>query len=318
LDWGKVSKTILVTGAAGFIGSHVAETVARQGSRVIAIDSFSPHLYSSELKRVNWDVLSKIPSINLFELDLCCDDFAELVSESDVIVNSAAVPGLMPSWDLFSEYLNSNVLALSKILEVLPVDSPKKIIQLSTSSVYGKIAIGDELNPTIPTSPYGVTKLAAENLLKVVADKKNLKFNILRLFSVYGPRQRPDMAFGIIIDKLITGEPISIYGDGSASRSNTYVGDVVAGILLACDSIDNFETYNICGSEEYSLNEVIAMLEKITGKKANLKFMPNRPGDQTATRGDYSKAFRKLGYHPKVSLEDGLRMQYEWFRSRAV
>ncbi len=311
-----MTKTILVTGAAGFIGSHVAETVARQGSRVIAIDSFSPHLYSSELKRVNWDVLSKIPSINLFELDLCRDDFAELVSESDVIVNSAAVPGLMPSWDLFSEYLNSNVLALSKILEVLPVSSPKKIIQLSTSSVYGKIAIGDELNPTIPTSPYGVTKLAAENLLKVVADKKNLKFNILRLFSVYGPRQRPDMAFGIIINKLITGAPISIYGDGSASRSNTYVSDVVAGILLASESDFDSQTYNICGNEQYTLNEVIKILENITGKKANLEFFPARPGDQSATGGNFSKASKELGYFPNWNLEQGLKHQYDWIKNQ--
>ncbi len=311
-----MSKTILVTGAAGFIGSHVAETAARQGSRVIAIDSFSPHLYSSELKRVSWDVLSKIPSINLFELDLCCDDFSELIWESDVIVNSAAVPGLMPSWDLFSEYLNSNVLALSKILEVLPVSSPKKIIQLSTSSVYGKFAIGDESSPTIPTSPYGVTKLAAENLLKVVAEKKNLKFNILRLFSVYGPRQRPDMAFGIIINKLITGEPISIYGDGSASRSNTYVSDVVAGILLACESAYDSQTYNICGNEEYTLSEVIKILEDISGKKANLEYFPARPGDQTTTRGNFSKASKDLGYSPNWNLKKGLKHQYEWIKNQ--
>jgi nucleoside-diphosphate-sugar epimerase len=311
-----MTKTILVTGAAGFIGSHVAETAANQGYRINAVDSFSSHLYSSELKRVNWDVLSRIPSVSLFELDLCHDDFSDLISESDVIVNSAAVPGLMPSWDLFPEYLNSNVLALSKILECLTNNSPKKVIHLSTSSVYGKFAIGDESNPTIPTSPYGVTKLAAENLLKVVAEKKNLKFNILRLFSVYGPRQRPDMAFGIILNKLITGKPISIYGDGSASRSNTYVSDVVAGILLACESDYNSQIYNICGNEDYTLNEVIKILEDITGKTANVENFPTRPGDQSVTRGDFSKASKELGYSPRWNLKQGLMHQYEWVKNQ--
>ena len=307
-----MTKTILVTGAAGFIGSHVAETAAKRGYRVNAIDSFSPHLYSPELKRANWNVLSGVSSINLFELDLCRDDVSQIVSESDIIVNSAAVPGLMPSWSLFSEYLNSNVLVLSKILESVPSDSPKRIIQLSTSSVYGKFALGDESNETSPTSPYGVTKLAAENLLKVIAEKKNLNFNILRLFSVYGPRQRPDMAFRIILNKLISGETISIYGDGTASRSNTYVEDVVEGILLACESNFNSQTYNICGSEEFSLNEVLAILERITGRKAKLRYCPIRPGDQNATKGDFSKAKRDLGYSPSWTLVNGLKQQYEW------
>lgn len=311
-----MTKRILVTGAAGFIGSHVAETAAQRGYSVNAIDSFSSHLYSSDLKRANWNVLSGISSINLFEGDLCRDDVSQLVLDSDIIVNSAAVPGLMPSWDLFSDYLDSNVLALSKILESIPNDSPKKVIQLSTSSVYGKFAVGDETNETSPTSPYGVTKLAAENLLKVVAEKKNLNFNILRLFSVYGPRQRPDMAFRIIVQKLIAGETIDIYGDGSASRSNTYVCDVVDGILLACESILNSGTYNICGKESYSLNEVLTLLESITGKKPNLRFLPARPGDQAVTMGDFSKAKKDLGYIPTWTLDKGLKEQYEWQKSQ--
>jgi len=312
-----MTKTILVTGAAGFIGSHLAETAALRGYRVNALDSFSPHLYSPSLKKANWNDLSKISSINLFELDLCRDDLVQLVSDSDVIVNSAAVPGLMPSWELFSEYLNSNVLALSKILEVIPNGSTKKIIQLSTSSVYGKFAVGNELNQTAPSSPYGVTKLAAENLLKVVAEKKNLNFTILRLFSVYGPRQRPDMAFRIILNKLISGEAIDIYGDGTASRSNTYVSDVVDGILLACGSKCNSEVYNICGHEEFTLSEVISILENITGEKANLRYLPVRPGDQSVTRGDFSKATRDLGYTPTWNLMQGLKLQYEWEKNQS-
>lgn len=312
-----MTKTILVTGAAGFIGSHLAEIAALRGYQVNAVDSFSPHLYSPQIKRANWDILASTPSIKLFELDLCHDDLTELISDSDVIINSAAVPGLMPSWDLFSEYLNSNVLALSKILEALPADSPKKVIQLSTSSVYGKFAVGDESSPTSPTSPYGVTKLAAENLLKVVADKKNLNFNILRLFSVYGPRQRPDMAFRIIINKLITGDVISIYGDGTASRSNTYVSDVVEGILLACESNFSSDTYNICGDEEFSLNDVISILEEITEKKANLEYLPVRPGDQTVTRGNFSKATKDLGYLPGWNLKQGLKQEYEWVKNQS-
>jgi nucleoside-diphosphate-sugar epimerase len=313
-----MAKRILVTGAAGFIGSHVAETAAKRGYSVNAIDSFSPHLYSSELKRANWNVLSGFSSINLFEGDLCRDDVSQLVLDSDIIVNSAAVPGLMPSWDLFSEYLDSNVLALSKILECIPNDSSKKIIQLSTSSVYGKFAVGDEKSETLPASPYGVTKLAAENLLKVVAEKKNLNFNILRLFSVYGPRQRPDMAIRIILQKLMTGETIDIYGDGTASRSNTYVSDVVDAILLASESSRKSETYNISGSEEFSLNEVLNILENVTGRKANLRFASNRPGDQSVTKGDYTKASRHLGYFPSVTLHEGLELEFEWLLRNPV
>lgn len=307
-----MTKTILVTGAAGFIGSHVAETAAKRGYRVNAIDSFSPHLYSPGLKRENWNVLSGISSINLVEGDLCRYDISELVLHSDIIVNSAAVPGLMPSWDLFSEYLNSNVLALSKILECVPNNSTKKIIHLSTSSVYGKFAVGDESSETLPVSPYGVTKLAAENLLKVVAEKKNLNFNILRLFSVYGPRQRPDMAIRIILQKLMTGETIDIYGDGTASRSNTYISDVVDAIILAIESNRMSETYNISGSEEFSLNEVLSILENVTGRKAKLRYTSIRPGDQSATKGDYTKASKHLGYFPSVTLRKGLELEFEW------
>ena len=307
-----MAKSILVTGAAGFIGSHLAEVAALQGYKVKAVDCFSPHLYPTRIKRENWNELSKLSSIELFELDLCRDDISRLVSDSDIIVNCAAVPGLMPSWELFSAYLDSNVLALSKILEVVETRSEQKIIQLSTSSVYGKYAIGGELNQTSPTSPYGVTKLAAENLIKVVGERKDLDFNILRLFSVYGPRQRPDMAYSIILNRLLTGEIIDIYGDGKASRSNTYVSDVTDGILLACNSAIKSEVYNICGGEEFTLNQVLRLLEDITGKKPNLRFMPIRPGDQSVTNGDFSKASKDFGYYPKVTLEKGLRFQYEW------
>jgi UDP-glucuronate 4-epimerase len=204
------------------------------------------------------------------------------------------------------------VIVLSRILDSIGSNSQQKIIQISTSSVYGKFAIGDELSETKPISPYGVSKLAAENLIKVISEQKNLNFNILRLFSVYGPRQRPDMAFNILTRKIFADQPITIYGTGEATRSNTYVKDIVDGVHGAIEKGAKGETYNICGREEYSLNDVITILEDLIGIKVKRNYSAPRPGDQESTKGDFSKAFRDFGYFPKTTLTDGLFNQVRW------
>ena len=313
-----MAETILVTGGAGFIGSHLVEISLKAGFKVKVIDSFLPNLYSAEIKKSNWQQLSSHKNVDLLEADICTAEISAIVKEADIIVNCAAMPGLMPSWNQFSTYLDSNVLVLSRILDQIKVNSPQKIIQISTSSVYGRVAIGNELSPTHPISPYGVTKLAAENLIKVVAEQKNLNFNILRLFSVYGPRQRPDMAYNIIIEKLLTNKTISIYGDGNATRSNTYVADVVQGILDCITGGRSGETYNICGNEEYSLNSVITMLENLTNRFAKISFLPTRPGDQAATKGDFSKASTDFHYFPRTRLAAGLTEQSRWMKAKDI
>ena len=303
---------ILVTGGAGFIGSHFVESCLSLGHKVVVIDSLLPNLYSPDLKSRNLDFFRHDSSVEIIEKDICKLNIKETIDSVDVIVNFAAMPGLLPSWNQFETYLNSNVLALSKILDSIEANSTQKIIQISTSSVYGKVAVGNERSETKPISPYGVSKLAAENLIKVIADQKNLDFNILRLFSVYGPRQRPDMAYDILTRQILANETITIFGDGEATRSNTYVEDVVNGIHGSIKSGAKGEIYNICGSEEYSLNAVISMLEEITSKTAKRVYQSPRPGDQTTTRGDFSKASKDFGYYPKTTLYKGLEKQVNW------
>jgi nucleoside-diphosphate-sugar epimerase len=313
LEIGKsMPQRILVTGGAGFIGSHFVQSCLALGYEVLVVDSLLPNLYSSDLKIRNLDLFRNDPNVEVLEKDLCKLNMKDVVSRVDVIVNFAAMPGLMPSWHQFETYLNSNVLALSRILDSVEANSNQKIIQISTSSVYGKIAIGNEQSETKPISPYGVTKLAAENLIRVIADQKNLDFNILRLFSVYGPRQRPDMAYDIVTRKILASETVKIFGDGESTRSNTYVDDVVNGIHGSIKSGIKGETYNICGSESFSLNSVLSMIEEITGKKANRTYLPPRPGDQAATRGDFAKASKDFNYHPKTKLIEGLENQIRW------
>lgn len=306
---------VLVTGAAGFIGSHLVEKCASSGFNVSAIDSFLPNLYSAEIKRNNWKHLSSLPNVEFHQMDLGRDDISEVIKASDIIINCAAMPGLMPSWSEFATYLNCNVLALSRILEQLELNSSKRIIQISTSSVYGREAIGNENSSTSPISPYGVSKLAAENLIRVISEQKNLDFQILRLFSVYGPRQRPDMAYNIMIKRLLSGEELSVFGDGTASRSNTYVADVVDGIMGSISDGSRGEIYNICGDESYSLNSVISMLEELMGVTAKINYLDVRPGDQTSTKGDFTKANLAFSYHPKTKLRDGLTRQIDWQRN---
>ena len=312
----RMRKTVLITGGAGFIGSHLAEGCALLDYKVQVVDSFLPNLYSADLKRRNWQELAPLSNIEFFEIDLCQDELSSLVNNADIIINCAAMPGLMPSWNQFSTYLNSNVLALSRILDQVSSNSQQKIIQISTSSVYGRVAKGDETSPTIPYSPYGVTKLAAEHLIRVVSEQKKLNFNVLRLFSVYGPRQRPDMAYSIIINKLLANEKISIFGDGSATRSNTYVSDVVNGIIGAIEGAKAGESYNISGGEEFSLNSVIGILESLTNRVALIENLPVRPGDQSATRGDFSKAAKDFNFHPAVGLSEGLGKQIQWVKNQ--
>jgi len=304
---------VLVTGAAGFIGSHLCEALAAQGHTVTGLDCFMSDLYPSEQKRKNWlDVKKTSPNIDLLELDLREKLDHKVFSGFEYIFHLAAMPGLSLSWTNFLLYSECNTLATNNLINSLDLVTMNKFFYISTSSVYGEIVDGDERSPLNPISPYGVTKLAGENLLNAYARAKTFEFNILRLFSVYGPRQRTDMAFNIFLKKILSGEQIDIYGDGTQSRANTFVLDVVDGIINAMINSNSSEIYNICGSNVYSVLEVIETLELITGKKANLNFVEERLGDQKRTFSVGSKARLELGFDPKTELESGLRQQYEW------
>jgi len=188
----------------------------------------------------------------------------------------------------------------------------KRFFYISTSSVYGKYVTGDETSALIPISPYGVTKLAAENLVAAFSQAHNLSFAIFRLFSVYGPRQRADMAFNIFIRKLLANDVIDIFGDGTQSRANTYVSDVVEGLIAGLSKSKHAEIYNLCGNEQTSVVQVLEILSELTGKSPMISRKRERIGDQQETRSVAQKARTQLDFYPKTTLREGLNNQVQW------
>lgn len=303
--------TILVTGAAGFVGSRLVEKLSEQGTQVIALDCFLPDLYSADIKRARFDAITQLAGVTGIVADLRTDDLSG-IGPVDVVVNEAAMPGLTKSWEDLKLYVDNNLYGMDRLLQAVAGDHLSKFIQISTSSVYGKVATGREDSPTHPHSPYGVSKLAAENLGFAHFANFGTPFTALRYFSVYGPGQRPDMAYYRFLDKARRGEPVEIYGDGEQRRTNTYVDDCVAATMLAIDRATPGEAYNISGVESASINEVLATIRDITGASLDVHYRDARPGDQKETRGDISKAHTQLGYAPTWDLTSGLTKQWEW------
>ena len=303
---------ILVTGGAGFIGSHLSEKLRLDGHEVTVIDSISNFLYGAAEKFENMGRFDDL-GIKFYKRDIATDPIDDLVEKQDVVINAAAIPGLVKSWDFINDYMQSNVIALGRLLGSCQRIGVGKVIQISTSSVYGMNAVGDETSILKPYSPYGVSKLASENLCHAYSQNFHIPIVILRYFSVYGPRQRPDMAYHKFINAILNEECIEIYGDGHQSRTNTYVSDIV-NATASCASTKTVEgeTLNISGVESIKLLDVIGLLEKMIGKKAQLKFSPPRDGDQRETRGDITKAERMINYKPSVDFESGLMKQVEW------
>lgn len=306
----------LVTGAAGFIGSHLCERLLALGHEVVGLDAFIPY-YPKPLKERNLVEALKNPRFRFHSLDLRTDDLRPAVDGVEVIIHLAAMPGLVASWSDFDLYLSCNVTATQRLLEAIKGSrSLKRFVYGSTSSVYGKFASGDETLPTKPVSPYGVTKLAGEHLAKAYLETFGTPVVTLRFFSVYGPRQRPDMAYNIFIKALLAGSPITIYGDGQQVRGNTYVADCVEAVIASANAQVG-ETYNIGGGEMVSVIDVLGKLERIAGKKFTVKNEPARLGDQRHTFADTTKLRRHLGWEPKMTLDEGLARQFEWQQNKS-
>jgi nucleoside-diphosphate-sugar epimerase len=304
----------LVTGAAGFIGSHLCERLLALGDEVIGVDAFIPY-YPKPLKERNLTDASKNARYRFLPLDLRSDDLKQAVECVDFVFHLAAMPGLVASWTEFDLYQSCNLTATQRLLEAVKGSpSLKRFVYGSTSSVYGKFASGDETLPTKPVSPYGVTKLAGEHLARAHLEIFGTPTVVLRFFSVYGPRQRPDMAYNIFIKALLTGSPITVYGDGQQVRGNTYVADCVEAVIASAGAQVG-ETYNIGGGEMVSILDVMAKLERIGGKKFTVKSEAARIGDQRHTFADTTKLRRHLGWEPKTGLDDGLARQFEWQRA---
>ncbi len=310
------NKAVLITGAAGFIGFHLASNLAIAGNRVTIVDNFNETLYPNDEKYIRWNLLRDLPSIVSRKLDLNSLDFQEIVADQDVIVNCAAIPGLTKSWTAPDDYIRSNTQAVANLASAVGRINPTaKIIHLSTSSVYGENAIGSERINLSPSSPYGITKLSGERILEALAVQYDLDFSILRLFSVYGSWQRPDMGIRIFIDAILRGHEFGLTANGEHTRSFTHVQDVVGAILICMNYTGPEKIFNIGGGEQCSILELIAKIELLTGLEAKSIQMASRAGDQFNTKADFSLATSELGYNPRISLREGLLEQILWQKS---
>ncbi len=304
--------TCLVTGCAGFIGSHLCERLLADGHRVVGVDCFTAY-YPRPVKERNLAPFRSHPDFTFHDLDLSTDPLGDAVGRAEVVFHLAAMPGLNQSWTDFDAYTRHNLTATRRLLEAVRGRPLRKFVYASTSSVYGKYASGDESLPTRPSSPYGITKLAGEQMCRVYHDEFALPVVVLRYFSVYGPRQRPDMGYHLFIDALLRGRPIPLTGDGLQVRGNTYVADCVEATVRAAEAVPG-EVYNLGGGELTTVIEVIRKIERITGKTAVIERHPPRKGDQLATGADAGKLYRHLGWRPTTTLDEGLARQVEWQR----
>lgn len=307
---------VLVTGSAGFIGSKVCELLLEAGIDVIGLDSMSNRLYPTATKAARHLQLKSWNAFSSLEGDVAEVDLHALIEGCDVIVHEAALPGLTLSWDAFADYNYNNVTVLGRLLKALTAFPKVRLVHASTSSVYGRTAVGDESQPLNPVSPYGVTKMAAEQLVYAYAVNFGVQATVLRYFSVYGPHQRPDMAYERFCHKLLLNETIPITGNGQQSRSNTYIDDVARATVAAVGSHEVGGVFNICGDEEMQLIEVVRILADELDVKPRFEFLENRPGDQFRTKGDASQARTRLRWVPRVSMNEGLRAQARSARDR--
>ncbi|MDJ0736529.1 MAG: GDP-mannose 4,6-dehydratase [Nostocaceae cyanobacterium] len=310
---------VIVTGVAGFIGSHLAETLLKQGKEVIGIDQFNDY-YDPVFKHKNVANLQSNPGFQLIEGDIQFLDWQSLLKDVDVVYHQAAQAGVRASWGQgFRAYTERNINATQVLLEAAKdAKDLTRLVFASTSSVYGDAETlpTHEGIPPQPVSPYGITKLAAERLCALYHKNFGVPFVSLRYFTVYGPRQRPDMAFHKFFKLVIEDEAIAIYGDGQQTRDFTFVSDVVAANLAAATVPKAVgEIFNIGGGSRVVLAEVLDMMAEIVGKPIKKNYIERAMGDARHTAADVSKARQILGYQPQVSLREGLIQEWEWVKS---
>jgi len=302
---------VLVTGCAGFIGSNLTDQLLKYGHEVFGIDCFTNY-YSQEIKRENIAHALKNPQFTFFQRDLLD---MNMYPDIDVVYHLAAQAGVRGSWGSdFSVYTRNNIEATQRLLEWYKDKNLKKFVYSSSSSVYGDVPLPMNEDMRLqPVSPYGVTKLAAEHLCYLYWKNFGLPTVSLRYFTVYGPRQRPDMAINKFVSAILNENPITLYGDGNQTRDFTYVSDVVEASIKASGSEPPGLVYNIGGGSRITVNELIKELEKNCGKSANISFVEQQKGDVKDTLADIVKVQSIFGWKPKVPIREGIKKYVQWY-----
>ena len=310
---------ILITGAAGFIGSHLCERLLSNGTSVVGLDNFDA-FYSKEIKKSNLAASLANDNFSFIEGDIRDDDCVENIFKKeniDAIIHLAAKAGVRPSIENPVEYQDVNINGTMVMLEAARKFDIKKFIFASSSSVYGnnkKVPFAESDNVDFPISPYAATKKAGELICHTYSHLYGIDMTCLRFFTVYGPRQRPDLAIHKFAKLIEAGKPIPVFGDGSMRRDFTYIDDIIDGVVSAVDKCQGYEIYNLGESRPVRLDKLIKEIEKALGKKAVINRLPKQPGDVFQTYADVTKAGQRLAYNPKTEIADGLMSFVKWLR----
>jgi UDP-glucose 4-epimerase len=300
----------LVTGCAGFIGSHLAESLLERGDQVVGVDAFADY-YARELKEANLRRARELSAFSFVELDLADASLEQLVGDVDGVFHLAAQPGVRGSWgDTFGVYVRDNILVAQRLFEAA-ARAQVRVVTASSSSIYGNAEDYPTREDALPrpVSPYGVSKLACESLARTYFESFGLEIVSLRYFTVFGPRQRPDMAFSRIISSLLEGTQFHLLGTGEQSRDFTYVDDAVAATLAAMEGEHRSLVYNVGGGSETTIRAVIEICERFTGRRLDVRREPPAVGDVRRTAADTRLIRSELGWKPQASLEQGLAAQ---------
>ncbi|MGE3106782.1 MAG: GDP-mannose 4,6-dehydratase [Phycisphaerales bacterium] len=324
------NQTVLLTGAAGFIGSHVAEALLSRGDHVIGFDNFDP-FYDESLKRRNLEEVratSKRLAVPFDFIQADLNDPAALAGAFERfrptgVIHLAAKAGVRPSLDDPMGYMRANVLGTTAVLEAAKAAIPagcSRVVMASSSSVYGNntiVPFSEAHDVSEPISPYAASKRACEIIAHTYWHLTRMPTACLRFFTVYGPRQRPDLAIRLFLKLAARGEPISMYGTGESSRDYTFIDDIVRGVLAAYDRIPEYgyRVWNLGGSRPTSLANMIDTIARVVGRSVKVDHRPARPGDVQQTFADTSRSAAELGYEPRVSFEEGVRRQWDWMKS---